>query len=237
MDNLQAILKNRRNMIIIGAVISVIVILFIVAVLASSGKPSQSQVGINPSPTSFITQDNQNIQNLPFYTRAAIPSLNVPSGASIQTVPQGWVIGDNPQYTIDFPQNWKATVNSIQGGGTVAVLQPQNLTGGNYFPRLDIEVSPTNPARSIANRIKTLSPLHLQQSSVLFNGIPVTELNGVLPLKFQTGNPQQTPVYKTFLLFEHNGYTYITGYSYYQDETAIATQQLLQQMLSTLTLK
>ena len=152
---------------------------------------------------------------------------------TLPDTPNGWVTGDNPVYSIQFPPTWKPSVTGVIGGGTNVVIMPNDT---KYFPRFDLEAAPTNPNTPIEKRIeqlKGINPLNYSEIQTSFRGQLATEISEILPIADMKGNP----VHKTYIFFTKQNMTYVVTYAYVQDGNADVNNLRLLQILNSITLK
>lgn len=179
------------------------------------GQSDPAPTGLTPYPT------------FPYFT--ALTDTNLPPA------PDEWTTGDNPRYTIKFPPDWTPEITEVEGGGTHVFLHTPTSTN-RFFPRIDIEEAPIDPAITFEQRMEQLtglSPDNLSQTKTVFRGVQTTQVSEVLPITDTQGNP----VHKTFLFFEKDNHSYAISIAYFDDENKEKNLLVLLQILNSMTIK
>ena len=181
------------------------------------------------------TQENSN-NSILVTSPALTASENAIQKATIPNYGQ-WVSGSFAYNNINYPSTWQQETNNILSGGSTVTLLPSHLTNGDLLPRVHIEVSPLDPKNPISRIIESLAPLGLTKTTTSFHGISAVKLSGQIPFKPLPENPNQSYIYKNYLLLEKSNNKYIITYAYYEDANQSKNEQLIKLMLDSFQFK
>lgn len=133
-----------------------------------------------------------------------------------------------------YPISWTTDRRSIAGGGDSFTARVDSKT--ELFPRFTIESTPYSEQK-LKDKLKVLSFYNLSQKDTTFKGYPATQLAGNLHLRFKTGNPEQKPVYKEFILVKGNENLYVISFAYFDDDTKLDAQKKIKYMLDNVKIR
>jgi len=193
----------------LGVMLLFVLILFIPSTSKELSPPSQTNTNANDN-----AKNNSNF-----------------SQTKTQTTP--WVVGQNENYIISFPQSWNTTTRAVAGGGTAVTLTPPDFKESEPFPILYIESTPAN-VLTPTQKAATLAPLKMTQTETTFKSNPAIQISGTLPFTPGSSNPNQSLIHKTYLIFQHSNNLYMLSYAEYEDKNQQTNEQLMRSILNTI---
>lgn len=216
MEKISKIIQNHRIAFFV-ILLTALFFLFLMLILPSGNLKTRLTKSNPPDSTS------RSISNQTSYT-------NTDNKPSVLTP---WIIGQNRNYIISFPEDWIPTTRAVEGGGTSVTIQPKNLTGQDLLPKIYIKAVP-NTNTSVSDTVSALSPLRLTQKSTVFKNIQAVTLSGTLPFTPLKDNPNQSFIHKTYIIFENNGTMYTIDYAAYEDSNQQRNDELMQSIINTI---
>ncbi|GEM_PF-6449842 len=148
-----------------------------------------------------------------------------------------WQAHKTGKYEVRYPSDWKPQEILILNGGTSFTVHPSSAASNDFFPRIDIEIFPSNPQVTMQDRIKPLAWMKLHETRTVFHGVSGLMLSGRLPIKFDVGNPENKPVHKTYIYLEKEGYIYVIKYSHYEDADTQRSLGIINATLNSFTFR
>lgn len=201
-----------------------LLVVLIILVIINIGLSQNRTQSVKEAPTVIPTATNSGFNN------------NSPAEeAAVITSESGLITHTTSGYSISYPSDWSSQDNTVSGGGSSFVLLPYNRPSDVDFPRLTVEETPLRSADLLNQKISQLQNLYtLTRSTVNFQNISSTELDGILRLQWLSGNPQQKPVHKTILFFNQGNSTYVIEYAYFEDDQAQNNLTMINQIINSL---
>ena len=227
MERIYAFFQARPRL-MVGAGVGIILIVILSLVMSSKNSSSTQNLNtLQPtqsfSDTPTVSPANSDNNNSSIVTITPTPGVETHIAGGYQMV---------------YPASWNEQNNSVVGGGSSFILMPTDKPEDEYFPRITFEVTPLRPPDAITAKEAQLQKIYnLAQSNVRFHDISATKLDGILNFHWDSGNPSQKPVHKTILIFNQGNYTYVVEYAYFDDGSASAYLDLLNQMLDSFQFK
>lgn len=204
---------NRKKVII--AV--VVLFLCIVSVIFLVTSPQRNQTTPEEQTNTPTTANEQQDSNAPNTTRTSKQS-------SPKDTRPVWLYGESDFYTIGYLSSWKPDAIAVTGGGVDMTFKPKDLSNGDVLPAVHIEVTPVDSESTVSNKLTVLAPFRLEQGIINFHGINATTLSGVL-FEPVLNDPTKKGVYKSYIFFDKDAYSYTITSAYYLDNNKEKTEQ------------
>lgn len=245
MDHLPAFLKNKRLLIALGIII--LLFLIISAVIFSTNPNRQvTEDAISPiltqnSPKAFPSfavqsQVNSSTSLTNPYPTQIIRSALI-NNQPVTPQPEVWLIGDHDLFTINYLSGWNPEINTVYKGGTAITIKPAVLPAGDVLPNFHIEVTASDSAYPLSEKVKFFSPLGLARTDITFHDLPAIRLSGTMPFTPLPDNPNQSLIHKTYTFVDKQPNTYVITYAYYLNADANKYQQIFDSMLDSFRFK
>lgn len=192
-------MNKTKKIIIAGGLIIFLLIIIIISLIQSRSPSSQIS---GPTPTSIAAQISAD-PSMPQLSGTGIPGSNVPN----------WNLYTGAGYSFEYPPDWTAQKNDIEGGGEAVVVKPSILPQGVYYPEFILEKQPFKDG-TIERRISIEKVLGLVESRITILNQSVKKLSGTIPFKKYGSETLNEPVQQTTILMTYGGSNYAFIYQY-----------------------
>lgn len=190
---------KRKKIIIAAGIVIFLIIIIIILVM--------TQPGTNQPPDKKITTP---VSITPDISRS-------PSGKQLIQIPissiPNWITYTGSDYSFDYPFDWLAQRNDIEGGGEMVTVKPAALPNGIYYPVFILEKEPFREKR-IEQRIDIEKVLGLVESEITILNQKAKKLSGTLPFKKYGNEAVKEPVQQTIILMTYGNNNYAFEYQY-----------------------